>query len=99
MARYRLIYWREIPSLVEAFDGDQTVRASLSPRFQELIDAVAMREGASDADTYLEGWWQGPEGERPGSAESVAEQLAREIEATFEHLLRANLRDSPSEPT
>ncbi|MFQ5898735.1 MAG: virulence factor [Candidatus Methylomirabilia bacterium] len=98
MARYRVIYWREIPSLVEAFEGDHAVRASLSQRFQELVDAVAMREGASGADAYLEGWQQGPEGERPGTPESVAERLTSELEAGFEDFLRSNLRNSASDP-
>ena len=26
MARYRIVHWREIPSLVEAFEGDQVAR-------------------------------------------------------------------------
>jgi len=87
MARYRIIHWRNIPSLVEAVDGERTVRRPLSQRFQDLIDAVAMREGASDSEAYLEGWGQEAEAERPGSAQSVAEQVAAEIEAGFQHLL------------
>ncbi len=87
MARYRIIHWRNIPSLVEAVDGERTVRRPLSQRFQDLIDAVAMREGASDSEAYLEGWGQEAEAERPGSAQSVAEQVAAELEAGFQHLL------------
>ena len=40
MARYRIIQWRDLPSLVEATDGDHTVRIPLSQRFQDLIDAL-----------------------------------------------------------
>jgi Virulence factor len=87
MARYRIIHWRNIPSLVEAVDGERTVRRPLSQRFQDLIDAVAMREGASDSEAYLEGWGQQAEAERPGSAQSVAEQVAAELEAGFQSLL------------
>jgi len=68
MARYRLIQWRDLPSLVEAMDGIHTVRVPLSQRFQDLIDALAMREDATESEAYLEGWAPGPETERPGDA-------------------------------
>jgi len=84
MARYRVVFWREIPSLVEAVQEDQTVRTPRSQRFQDLIDTLAVRLGASTTEAYLEGWRQGPEAERPGSAESVAAQVAAELEADFE---------------
>jgi hypothetical protein len=86
MARYRIVHWREIPALVEADDGDGTVRRSLSPRFQTLIDAVAMQVGATETEAYLEGWGQTVEAERPGAASEVAEAIAEELEAGFEAL-------------
>jgi hypothetical protein len=93
MARYRIIQWRDLPSLVEAMDGEQTVRVPLSQRFQDLIDAVAMRVGASDSEAYLEGWSQGAEAERPGSPEEVAPQVAAELEAGFQDLVVRRLLD------
>lgn len=87
MARYRVVHWREIPAVVEAFEGDEMVRVSLSPRFQDLIDAVAMREGGSESDAYLEGWGQGPEGERAGPPDRVARAVADELEAGFPELV------------
>ena len=89
MANYRVIHWKQIPSLVEAFDGDQVARRPLSQRFQDLIDAMAMREGSSETEAYLEGWGQGPDLDRPGSPEAVAEQVAAELEAGFHDLVTA----------
>src|SRR5262245_47474344 len=86
MARYRIVQWRDIPSLVEAVDDDGAARVPLSQRFQDLIDAVAMREGASESEAYLDGWGQGPEQERPGTAQGVAEAVAAELEADFPQL-------------
>jgi hypothetical protein len=91
MARYRITHWKGIPSLVEAVDGDRTVRRPLSARFQEFIDTVAMRDGASATEAYLEGWEQGPERDRPGGAEAVAEAVAAELEAGFDDLVAARL--------
>lgn len=87
MARYRVIYWKDIPSLVEAFEGDRIVRVPLSQRFQDLIDTLAMRTGASSTEAYLEGWRHSAEAERPGSAERVAQEVAAELEAGFEGFL------------
>lgn len=89
MATYRVVYWRNIPSLVEAQEGDETVRLPLSQRFQDLIDAVAMRQGATESGAYLEGWQQGPLADRPGSPRKVAETVVSELEASFEQVLRS----------
>jgi hypothetical protein len=86
MAGYRITAWRDIPSLVEAFDGPQVVRHPLSPRFQELIDAVAMREGLTGTDAYLEGWEIGPPLSRAGTPAEVAEALRGELEVRFEEI-------------
>ena len=98
MTRYRVVLWREIPALVEAFEGDRTVRTPLSQRFHDLIDTLAMRTGASSSEAYLEGWRHGVEAERPGSAESVARQVVAELEAGFERLLQQYLLNLSSRP-
>ena len=95
MARYRIIHWKDIPSLVEAFDGEETARIQLSQRFQDLIDAVAMREGASETGAYLNGWSRGPERARPGSPEAVAGEVAAELEAAFQDLAAKRLLPPP----
>jgi len=87
MARYRIIQWRDLPSLVEAEDDKGSARVPLSQRFQDLIDAVAMREGASESDASLEGSAPGQESERPGDAEAVAQAVAAELEAGFQDLV------------
>ena len=88
MARVRIIQWRDLPALVEAEEGGEAVRVPLSQRFQDLIDAVAMREGGSESEAYLAGWAPGPETERPGGAEAAAREVAAELEAGFQDLAR-----------
>ena len=83
MAYVRVVYWREIPSLVEAFENGETVRIPLSSRFQELIDLVAMKESASESHDYLDGWRQGPLVSRAGSPREAGAEVASEIEASF----------------
>ncbi|MBI2461935.1 MAG: virulence factor [Candidatus Rokubacteria bacterium] len=91
MARYQILYWKEIPSLVEATDGRETVQVPLSERFQELIDAVAMLEGIFGAEEYLEQWHKGPVHSRDGVPEDVAERIAAELEAAFNDLRARHL--------
>ena len=77
------------PPLAGGGDGRRpdTVRVPLSQRFQDLIDALAMREGATESEAYLEGWAPGPETERPGDAETVAREVAAELEDGFQDLV------------
>jgi hypothetical protein len=96
VTRYRVVHWNGIPTSVEAEDGERTVRVLLSPRFQELIDAVAMRQGLSGSEAYLDGWGVEEERERPGSARSVAEAVAGEFERGYDGLAAERLQ--PREP-
>jgi cvfA/B/C family virulence factor len=94
MAFYRVVSWRDIPALVEAFDDGECVQVPLSQRFQDLIDAAAMRAGESGSEAYLEGWAKGPKIERPGSPQAVGAEVAQELEAGFEALVLSRLGPS-----
>ena len=83
MAIYEIVAWREIPAVVEARDGGQSVTRPLSERFQALIDAVAMQLGIERSDAYLAEWTRSAAAERPGTAQEVAEAVAAEIEDRF----------------
>ena len=95
MARYRIVHWKEIPSQVEATDGDRTTRLQLSQKFQDLIDALAMRENATEGDAYLEGWGQGGWIERTGSSDEVAAAVAAKLEDDFQTLLMKRFLPKP----
>ncbi len=91
MARYNILYWKDIPSVVEATDGDSTKKMLLSPRFQDLIDLVAMKTGLAGTDAYLEEWNRGDPIERDGSPEEVAGAVHAELESQFEAIKTAAL--------
>ena len=44
MAKVTILYWKDIPSVVEARDADGVHKELLSERFQELIDLIAMKK-------------------------------------------------------
>ncbi len=83
MAKYQVLYWKDIPSLGEATDASGSAKVPLSDRFQLLIDSVAMRLGLAGTDEYLDQWEHGEEQERPGSSQDVARAVAQELEARF----------------
>ncbi len=95
MARYRIVHWKDIPSMVEAAEGDRTSRHQLSQKFQDLIDALAMREGATEGDAYLDGWGHGPWLERPGAPDEVVDAVAEELEDGFQALLMTRFLPKP----
>ena len=84
MAEFRVTYWRDLPSLVTARDGERTAKAPLDPRFMVAIDEAAMRLGAIDSDAYLEGWRQSDWEERDGTPEAVAQAVAKQLERDFD---------------
>ena len=56
MSELTVISWRAIPAQVTAGKGRGASRVQLSDRFQEAIDAAAMRAGLIGTDAYLEEW-------------------------------------------
>ena len=71
MTEYQVTRWRELPSMVAARAGDDTVKTELAPRFQEAIDEAAMRLGDTGADEYLLGWERSPWTEAVGTPAEV----------------------------
>ena len=53
-----VIYWRDIPAQVTAKGETGSARIRLSDRFQQAIDAAAMKAELVDMDLYLEEWRQ-----------------------------------------
>jgi hypothetical protein len=80
MARYKILYWQDVPSVLQAFDEHGTpVKRQLPEWFQQEIDRRAMEQGLIGSDEYLEQWrWSDPE-ERPGTPDEVLDALEREL--------------------
>lgn len=83
MARYRIFYWKHIPSSITVEGNGRTIKKQLSQRIQNAIDAYAMATGLTDSDEYSAQYKRGDWIERDGSPEDVAETLLAELEAEF----------------
>ena len=84
MAKVTILYWQDIPSVVEAREGREKHKIELSQRFQELIDLIAMRKKLAGTDEYLIQWAKGPATEHAGSPHDAATAVAADIEARYE---------------
>lgn len=80
MAKYKILYWKGIPSQVRATDENGRASRQLPQRFQEAIDEAAMSLGKIGTDSYTNGFVWGDELEQPGTAKEVADAIATELE-------------------
>lgn len=94
MPELTVISWRDIPAQVTAGKGRHAARVQLSERFQEAIDAAAMRAGLIGTDAYLEEWRREarPCGDELGAeVAAVAARLEQEYpDERLERLVRAS---------
>jgi len=75
--------WRELPSMVAARAGDDTIKAELGLRFQEAIDEAAMRLGDTGADDYLAGWERTEWTAADGTPTAVLDRVTAELDAEW----------------
>jgi hypothetical protein len=91
-----VIWWRNIPAQVTAKEGRASARAQLPQRFQEAIDAAAMRAGLIGTDAYLAEWQRETRGCGDDLDAEVAEEAARLKEAYTDEILEHLVRSSGS---
>jgi len=88
MAKYQILYWKEIPAQVKTYDGVRPVSRPLPERYQIEIDRIAMEEGLTGSDEYLNQWHWTAKLDRPGTAAEVLESIAQELIALWDPKIR-----------
>ena len=98
MAELTVIWWRDIPAQVTAKEGRSRAARELAPRFQEAIDAAAMRAGLIGTDAYLEEWRREPRVCGDDLEAEVAQEIDLLDEAysadVLERLVQANGKEN-----
>ena len=85
MGRLVVVYWRDIPSQVIASAGRRNqAKVMLPDRFQQAIDAAAMKSGASDTHAYLEDWRRSTPTECGDDLQAAAEAEAGRLETAYD---------------
>jgi hypothetical protein len=98
VAELTVIWWRDIPAQVTARQGRSRTGRELPPRFQEAIDAAAMRAGLIGTDAYLEEWRREPRVCGDDLEAEVAHELERLDAAYTDEVLEQLVRASGEEP-
>jgi hypothetical protein len=83
MTKYRIFYWKHIPSSIVVQGDGKMVKKQLSQKIQNAIDAYAMAEGLTGTDDYAAQYKRGEWVERDGDLEEVADALLSELETEF----------------
>ena len=88
MTKLSVLYWQNIPTLVEAKDENGIQKIELSKRFSELVDIIAMRKGLVGTDEYLLNWKRKrlPISFKP--AKQCVLDLSRDFESRYEEIKR-----------
>ena len=87
MALYQVLYWRDIPAQVRVYRGRRPISRQMPDWFQQEIDRVAMRDGLTGTDAYLDEWhwtekleWNGERQE----AEEIAAAVLKKLEDEYD---------------
>jgi Virulence factor len=83
MAKYRITYWKHIPTSFMVEGDGRTIKKQLSQKIQNAIDAYAMATGLTSTEEYAKQYKRGDWVEREGTPEDVAEALLSELDAEF----------------
>jgi hypothetical protein len=83
MAKYRIFYWKHIPSSIVVEGDGKTIKKQFSQKIQNAIDSYAMAEGLTGTSEYAAQYKRGPWIERQGTPEEVADSLLSELEVVF----------------
>ncbi|HEY1792150.1 MAG TPA: virulence factor [Opitutaceae bacterium] len=81
VSTYQILYWRDMPSAIKAWDDFGEVKGDLPVAFTQRIDAAAQRMGITAGDDYVAQLRWGEETERAGAPEDVVKALTSELEA------------------
>ena len=84
MAEYQVLYWRNIPTQVRVYQGKRPLSRELPGKFQKLIDQIAMNEGLTGTDDYLDQWHWTNRIKSNGQPEEILEKVILELIETFE---------------
>jgi hypothetical protein len=89
MTTFQVLYWRDIPAQIKVQEeGKRPVSRPLPECFQQEIDRVAMKEGLTGTDAYLEQWHWTVKQQREGTAEQVANAVIAELIQSFDSIAR-----------
>ena len=83
MAKYQIIYWRDIPVQVRVSQGRERLSKLLSPRFQQSVYRAAYRAKAINGQAYIEEWRPSEWQIMDGDLEKIASLVITDLEGSY----------------
>ena len=80
MTKIFVLFWQDIPTVIEARDSSGIEKVELTKRFAELVDLIAMKKGLIGTDDYLQNWKK----KKFPSSKKTAKQAVLEMSKYFE---------------
>jgi len=83
MARYQIIYWRDIPVQVKVRSDDSRLSGQLSSRFQKTVHRAAFRAKAITGFDYIQEWQPSDWHEREEGISELLALISAELETAY----------------
>ena len=92
MTKISVLFWQNIPTLVEAKDINGVEKIELSKRFSELVDLIAMKKGIVESEDYLNFWKKKKMADSKKSAKEIVIELSKNFESDFDNIKSSALK-------
>ena len=86
MTKLSILYWQDIPTVIEARDTKGIEKVELSKRFIELVDIIAMKKGLAGTDDYLHYWQKKRLPNTSKSAKEIVVEIVKGFEGKYEEI-------------
>ena len=86
MTKLSILFWQDIPTVIEARDSKGIEKVELSKRFSELVDIIAMKKGLSGTDDYLQHWQKKRLPNTSKSAKETVDEIIKDFESKYEEI-------------
>ena len=86
MTKIFVLFWQDIPTVIEARDSNGIEKVELSKRFGELVDLIAMKKGLIGTDDYLQNWKKKKFPSTKRTAKQIVLEMSKHYESKYEEI-------------
>ena len=91
MTKTFVLFWQDIPTVIEARDATGIEKVELSKRFSELVDLIAMKKGLVGTDDYLQNWKKKKFPNSTKTAKQTVLEMSKYYESKYEDIKMKSL--------
>ncbi len=91
MTKTFVLFWQDIPTVIEARDSTGIEKVELSKRFSELVDLIAMKKGLIGTDDYLKNWKKNKFPNSTKTAKQTVLEMSKYYESKYEDIKMKSL--------